>query len=191
MEFPQILRTRRLLLNRIERGDLNDFLRMRGDPQVTRALGATNPQQGAALVHKLAEHWQRHGYGWWIARDPASGGFLGCGGLRSATVEGLRETEVAYGFLPEYWGRGYATELVRVAVAQGFVRLGVREIVSFVVPDNKASHRVMEKAGFSRERQFIHAARPHLLYRLKVDAWRLAPTRSASQPRTDAAVQMA
>ena len=190
MEFPQNLRTRRLLLTRIVRSDLDDFLRMRSDPQVTKALGAADSQQAAVLIHKLGEHWERHGFGWWIARDPGSGSFLGCGGLRTASVDGAREIEVAYGFLPEYWRRGYATELVRVAVAQGFVRLGVREIVSFVLPGNHASCRVMEKAGFSRERELIHATRPHALYRLKVDAWRIAPLQQpATRARDEAQLQ--
>jgi RimJ/RimL family protein N-acetyltransferase len=190
MEFPQNLRTRRLLLTRIARSDLDDFLRMRSDPQVTKALGEADPQQAAVLIHKLGEHWERHGFGWWIARDPGSGRFLGCGGLRSAIVDGATETEVAYGFLPEYWRRGYATELVRVAVAQGFVRLGVRDIVSFVLPGNQASCRVMDKAGFSCEREFIHAGRPHALYRLKVDAWRIAPLmQPVTRARNEAILQ--
>ena len=164
MEFPQRLRTRHLLLSRIERNDLDDFMRMRSAPQVTQVLGAADSQQAAALIHQLAEHWQRHGYGWWTVRDPDSGAFLGCGGLRSGTVAGMRVTEAAYGFLPEYWGRGYATELVRVAVAQGFVRLGVHDIVSFVLPENTASRRVMEKAGFTCEIELIHAGRDSQRY---------------------------
>lgn len=190
MEFPQSFRTRRLLLTRIERSDLEDFLRMRNDPRVMQVLGGTGPEQAGTLVYKLVEHWQRHGYGWWTAREPRSGRFLGCGGLRSAMVDGVRETELAYGLMPEHWGRGYATELARVAVAQGFVRLGVRDIVSFALPANHASRRVLEKAGFSCEREFIHAARLHVLYRLKVGAWRVAPLkRPASQPQSEAALQ--
>lgn len=190
MEFPHRFRTRRLLLTRIAMSDLDDFLRMRNDPQVKQVLGATPPEHAAALVDKLAEHWNRHGYGWWTARDPQSGRFLGCGGLRSVLVDGVPETEVAYGFLPQYWGRGYATELARVAVAQGFVRLGLREIVSFALPANQASLRVMEKTGFCYEREFAHAGRPHVLYRLKVEAWCVAPLkRSAPQPRTHALLQ--
>ena len=190
MDFPQRLRTQHLLLSRIGRNDLDDFTRMRNDPRVTRVLGVTDSQQAAALIHQLTEHWQRHGYGWWTARDPHSGAFLGCGGLRSGTVEGMRVTEVAYGFLPEHWRRGYATELVRVAVAQGFVRLGACDIVSFVLPQNSASRRVMEKAGFISGPELIHTGRPHVLYRLEVDAWRVAPlVRAAYEPRPAGVLQ--
>lgn len=171
MDFPQKLMTRRLLLTRIESADQTDFYRMRRAPEVTQAIGALERDEAVALCRILAEHWTEHGYGWWTAREPASGAFMGCGGLRAVMVEDRPETELAYGFLPQFWGHGYASELARVAVAQAFVRLGIREVVSYVLPGNHASRRVVEKAGFVCERPFMHARRQHLLYRLKAGAW--------------------
>jgi RimJ/RimL family protein N-acetyltransferase len=171
MDFPQKLMTRRLLLTRIENTDQADFSSMRSAPEVTHVLGSLGRDEAQALCRTLAEHWTQHGYGWWTARDSGSGAFMGCGGLRAVTVDGVPETELAYGFLPQFWGHGYASELARVAVAQAFVRLGIREIVSYVLPGNHASRRVVEKAGFVRERPFMHARRQHLLYRLKAGAW--------------------
>jgi RimJ/RimL family protein N-acetyltransferase len=179
MEFPLNLRTGRLLLTRLERADWSDYLRMRSAPEVARILGPMDCDKAAMLCQRLAEQWEEQGYGWWAMRDPKSGKFLGCGGLRSAVLEGTQATEVAYGLLPEFWGRGYASELVRTAVAQGFVRLGVQEIVSYVLPDNIASRRVVEKSGFVCERSLEHAKRPHLLYKLKARHWCAAPASRA------------
>jgi hypothetical protein len=39
------------------------------------------------------------------------------------------------------------------------------EIVAFTLPDNVASRRVMEKAGFVDECEVAHAGMPHVLYR--------------------------
>ncbi|MGQ0522939.1 MAG: GNAT family N-acetyltransferase [Betaproteobacteria bacterium] len=175
MDFPTKLRTGRLLLTRIERRDGADFFRMRSAPEVTQILGAVDAEQARALCHTLAGHWDDQGYGWWMARAPDSGELLGYGGLRPVMVEGELETELGYGFLPEFWGRGYASELARVAVAQGFVRLAARDLVSYVLPEHHASRRVVEKAGFVCERPLVHARRPHLLYRLKASAWVAAP----------------
>ena len=50
-----------------------------------------------------------------------------------------------------------------LAVAQR--DLGLRELVSFTLPDNTGSRRVMEKLGFSHDRDIIHAGLPHVLYR--------------------------
>lgn len=183
MEFPLNLRTGRLLFTRLERADWSDYLRMRSAPEVARILGAINRDKAATLCQQLSEQWEEHGFGWWAVREPQSGSFMGCGGLRSTLLEGAQATEVAYGLLPEFWGRGYASELVRTAVAQGFVRLGVPEIVSYVLPDNVASRRVVEKSGFLCERSFEHAKRPHMLYRLKARSWCAAPASRARAER--------
>jgi [ribosomal protein S5]-alanine N-acetyltransferase len=175
MKIPERFRTRRLLLARIERSDLGDLMRMHDDPRVVEMLGGVRPANATALIEELAGHWDRPGYGWWIARDPDSGRFLGRGGLRPVVVNGASETELAYGFLPEYWGHGFATELARVAVAQGFVRIGLRDVIGLTLPGNPASRRVMEKSGFAHERDVIHAGMPHILYRLKAETWRTAP----------------
>jgi RimJ/RimL family protein N-acetyltransferase len=190
MDFPQKLMTRRLLLTRIENADQGDFFRMRSAPEVMHALGALERDAADALCRTLAEHWTQHGYGWWTARDARSGAFMGCGGLRAVMLEGVPETELAYGFLPQFWGHGYASELARVAVAQGFVRLGVGEIVSYVLPGNHGSRRVVEKAGFACERPFMHARRQHLLYRLRACAWSTA-SQPRARPRAEAMLQTA
>ena len=82
------------------------------------------------------------------------------------------EVELAYALRSEYWGRGLATELARAAVAVGFERLGLREIVAFTLPTNRASWRVMEKTGFEYERDFVHRGLPHVIYRRPASRWR-------------------
>ena len=188
MTISAKFRTRRLLLTRIERTDFADLMRLHRDPRVTEMLGGSRADgEWAALADECASHWVRHGFGWWVARDPRSGKFIGRGGLRRLELAGRIETEVGYGILPEYWGRGYATELVQVAVAQGFVRLGLTDIISFAQPSNEASRRVMEKTGFAYERDIDHAGRPHVLYRGTAASWRLMPLAVNPGRRTAAA----
>ena len=81
----------------------------------------------------------------------------------------------------DYWGKGYATEGARAALDFGFERLGLAEIVSFAVPANMRSRRVMERIGMSRSPSddFDHpglgeeyaSLRRHVLYRMKRAAW--------------------
>ena len=107
-----------------------------------------------------------------MARDAATSRFVGRGGLRHTVVEGKPDVEVAYGLMPEFWGRGLATELARESVRVGFVDLQLADLVSFTLPTNRASQRVMEKAGFRYERDVIHADLPHVFYRLTEQQWR-------------------
>jgi ribosomal-protein-alanine N-acetyltransferase len=76
--------------------------------------------------------------------------------------------ELHYALIPEFWGQGLVTEMAAAIVGIGFEQLGLKEIVSFTLPSNRASQRVMEKVGFQYERDIIHADLPHVLFRRDV-----------------------
>ena len=58
-------------------------------------------------------------------------------------------TEIGYGILEEYQGRGYATEAVRAAVGWAVRRSEVTAVEAETDADNAASQRVLEKCGFA------------------------------------------
>ena len=169
------LRTARLLLSRIEAGDLADLCSMHRDPEVMATLGGLRSDEVSAdILAQLMSHWAEHGFGYWMAREPDSGAFVGRGGLRRVVVGGTDEVEVGYAIMPPYWSRGLASEMARECARVGFEHLGLSELVAFTLPTNAASRRVMERIGFAYERDFIWAGMPHVLYRLTVAAWREA-----------------
>jgi hypothetical protein len=55
--------------------------------------------------------------------------------------------EIGWRLAAEHWNRGYATAGARAALAFAFDALQVEEVVSFTVPANLRSRRVMEKIG--------------------------------------------
>jgi len=165
-------RTARLHLTRLRTTDLDDLARLHADSQVMATLGGL--RSIAETAHFLAEqlaHWEEHGFGLWVARDPVTGRFAGRGGLRHVIVGDRPEVEVAYALMPECWGRGLATELARESVRIGFTALRRPDLVCFTQPTNHASRRVMEKAGFRHEREVTHAGLPHVVYRQTVAGW--------------------
>ncbi|XVF57303.1 hypothetical protein PTKIN_Ptkin06aG0194500 [Pterospermum kingtungense] len=57
-----------------------------------------------------------------------------------------------YGVAVKYWGHGIATKAVTMVVSQFFVDFPeVVRLEAFVDVENKASQRVVEKAGFQKE----------------------------------------
>lgn len=56
--------------------------------------------------------------------------------------------EIGYGILPEWEGRGYATEAVRAACSWTLSQPGVVSVEAKTEPENAASQRVLKKAGF-------------------------------------------
>jgi ribosomal-protein-alanine N-acetyltransferase len=169
-------RTPRLLLRRPTLADLPHYVRFNADPRVMPTLAGVRDEAFSRqrLDWNLA-HWDRSGFGWWTIFDAESGVFAGRGGLRVMTVEGREQPEIGYGFLAEFWGRGLATELARECVRLAFEVLGLPEVVSFTLPDNRASRRVMEKAGLRYDHDGVHADLPHVFYRLGADEWLGSP----------------
>ena len=171
-------RSERLLLERLRREDLPDWCQMQQDARVMASLGGLrSDEESAAMLEQALGHWECHGFGWWTLRDPESRDFVGRGGLRRVRVEGREELEIGYALLPAYWGMGLATELATTSAGVAFEMLGSRDLVSFTLPTNLASRRVMEKAGLHYERDIVYANLPHVLYRLTAAAWRAAPLR--------------
>jgi len=72
---------------------------------------------------------------------------IGCIGLQPAESGG--GLEFGYWLGKRYWGEGYATEALGRLVRFAFLDLGLPEIWGAAVPTNDASHRVMEKNGFT------------------------------------------
>ena len=68
----------------------------------------------------------------------------------------LKEVDVGYRFLPEYWGRGLATEACAASLEFGFNTLGLDQIIGLVLPGNAASSRVLEKVGMQADGDFLY-----------------------------------
>jgi RimJ/RimL family protein N-acetyltransferase len=111
----------------------------------------------------------------------ASGAFVGFIGLSvpKRALPFMPCVELGYRLARPFWGRGLATEGARAALALGFERLGLEEIVSFTALLNLPSQAVMRRAGLiDTQQDFDHPALPegsplrrHCLYKLTRERW--------------------
>lgn len=83
--------------------------------------------------------------------------------------------EIAWRLSSKHWGEGYATEAAKAILNYAFTELNLPEIISFTVPANTKSRRVMEKIGLNHFEadDFDHPKleensplKRHVLYRL-------------------------
>jgi RimJ/RimL family protein N-acetyltransferase len=161
--------TARLLCERLGPEHHDEVARLVLDPRVARWI---EPDGVPAPEHEVAgwlaardSHWERHGFGQWLLRDRITGEMVGRGGLAHTRIGGRDEVELAWSIVPERWGQGLATEMALAALELAFGPLELDDVVAFTLPDNVASRRVMDKAGFVFERDVVHAGLPHVLYR--------------------------
>jgi ribosomal-protein-alanine N-acetyltransferase len=143
-----------------------DLRRMDENEGFMALLGGVRDTAGTvAYLEMNVKHWADHGFGMWMLRDPRTAEVIGRAILRHVDVESVDEVEVGYGFMPEYWGRGLATEIARACVGIGFEHLALPSMVAITTPANLGSQRVMQKAGLAYERDIVHANEPHVLFR--------------------------
>lgn len=104
--------------------------------------------------HVAGHEWQRRsrGYAPWTIRSKADGEVIGYGGIFEDPFDPGWGVEIGYWFALSAWGRGYATELTNASLSVARDHLGLPEVWAFAKPDNHGSARVLEKAGFERQR---------------------------------------
>jgi RimJ/RimL family protein N-acetyltransferase len=95
-------------------------------------------------------HWSLRGYGQWALVERATGEVVGRAGLWEP--EGWPGLEVGWLLARRHWGRGFATEGGRAAIAHAFGELGAEHVISVIRPDNTPSIRVAERLGETYER---------------------------------------
>lgn len=131
-----------------------------------------------AAIDRIEAHFEQRGFGLWAAELCDSGEFIGYIGLAVPRFEAAFTpcVEIGWRLAREHWGKGLATEGARAAAKYAFEDIGLKELVSFTVPENMRSRRVMEKLGmtYDPEDDFdypllveSHPMRRHVLYRLK------------------------
>jgi ribosomal-protein-alanine N-acetyltransferase len=148
-----VIRTERLLLRRWRDDDRPAFAAMNRDPAVMEHFqGLTAPEDSDGFVDRIEAHWDEDGWGLWAVEVPGVAPFVGFTGLWPAThVLSRPSVEVGWRLARAHWGHGYATEAAREALRFGFEDVGLDEIVSFTVPQNGRSRRVMERIGLVRD----------------------------------------
>jgi len=172
------LQTRRLLLRRWRESDRIPFQAINADPRVMEFLPALlTPTQSGALFDRIQAHFGRHGFGPFAVELLENSTFIGYIGAFVPEFDAHFTPAVEIGWRLAFnsWGRGLATEGARAVVDYAFSYLGLESLVSFTVPANLRSRRVMEKLGMTHDPRddFDHPRLPeghplrrHVLYRL-------------------------
>jgi RimJ/RimL family protein N-acetyltransferase len=153
---PPHLTSARLSLRPRAPADLEDCLAMDCDPAVARFIWGSPPDRDArrAVLEEQFRAGQPAPGGIWIVEETAAPGFLGWCALMPLEVSGL--IEIGYRYLPKAWGRGIATEAATRLLDHGFRELALDPIVAVSHPENRASHRVLEKIGLAPSGTAFH-----------------------------------
>jgi [ribosomal protein S5]-alanine N-acetyltransferase len=99
------------------------------------------------IVQNQAEQRRRHPGMVSFAID-IDGDAIGCVGLSDIEIH---KAEVGYWLGEPFWGRGIATQALKLTTRYAFSELGLRRVFAQVFTFNEASVRVLEKAAYKYE----------------------------------------
>jgi RimJ/RimL family protein N-acetyltransferase len=147
LKIPELW-TNRLHLRAFRAADVEPYVAMMADPEVTRYIGdgrALGREEAWRQLATFTGHWVLRGFGLWAVEERASGEFLGRIGCLQP--EGWPAFEIAYTLRRESWGRGLAREGAAAALAFARDTLHRADIVSLIRPKNSGSIRVATVLG--------------------------------------------
>lgn len=157
-----LLETARLRLRPWRNGDPAAFAALNADARVMRYFpGLMSAADSDGLAAAIQDRFRAWGFGFWAVETDALP-FAGFIGLSRPAYEAsfLPAVEVGWRLDPRCWGQGLATEGARAAMAFGFDRQGLGQIIAVAPRANTPSIRVMERLGMTADdgEDFDHPA---------------------------------
>ncbi len=150
-----IIETPRLRLRPLTDADMEPYLAMAADPEVTRYVSPKPIPRASAEA--AANHYRRQleaiGYGYWAIEVNGGASFAGIVLLQDVRFTAAFTPAIEVGWLlpREHWGNGYATEGGRAALRYAFTVMKVDEVVALTAASNIPSQRVMQRLGMTHD----------------------------------------
>ena len=158
----QTLRGRGINLRRLRRSDAGSIQKYANDPAVARFLpllphpyGMSDAREWINLTHRTFRDNTAYHFG---IENGESGEIIGMMSLRNINRNDLN-AEVGYFVARKFWGRGIATEALRLILRFSFEQVGLYRVYAVVHDENIGSVRILEKLGFTREGVWRKASR--------------------------------
>jgi len=147
-----LLETDRLILRPFQMGDEEGVLEFCSNPLAQQHTGdvvRNTLEEAVGLIKNVwLKDYEKYGYGRFAVIHKADNKIIGFNGLKY--LKDFGHTDLGYRFLPQYWGKGIATESSKALVEYAFSELNLEEIYGFVYPENPASAKVMQNLNFTK-----------------------------------------
>jgi RimJ/RimL family protein N-acetyltransferase len=159
------LETGRLLLRPISTDDLDQFVALHDDPEVTRHITRFDRPAAEERLRANDREWEERGHGLLAVIDKENGEFLGRTGLKHWPQFGeVGETEIGWALRHEAWGQGYATEAATACLEWAFSDFDFDYVTAMIGAGNDRSVRVAARLGFTPIREDIVMDVPVTVY---------------------------
>ena len=159
MKLPII--TKRLILRKITAEDVDAMFSLDSNPEVMKYVGVqpfTQKEESAKMIENIINQYEKNGTGRLAVIEKETNKFIGWSGIKLLTeeVNGHKNVyELGYRFLPDFWGKGYATESAKASLDLGFNQLNADTIYAYADVENQSSNYILTKLGFENKGTFL------------------------------------
>jgi len=151
-----VLETDRLYLRQLSQGDFMDLAEILKDPEVMYAYEHDFTDEDVQIwLDRQLNRYQKDGFGLWALVEKGSDRMVGEAGLTIQDCEGQEVLEIGYQLKKRFWHRGYAREAAAGCRDYAFGPLDAPWVCAIIKADNRASIRVAEAIGMTKEKEFI------------------------------------
>jgi RimJ/RimL family protein N-acetyltransferase len=149
-----IFETERLLIRKLILADLEPFHQLESNPNVLKyATGEVkNLEENKKELLDLISRYDKHYNDFWIYAIERKSDKIFVGTL--ALVKDNIDDEIGYRFLEKYWGNGYGFQVCKATIVY-CKQIGVKKLIGYVVDENIASAKILEKLNFKIVKHFI------------------------------------
>ena len=150
------IETKNLILREMRISDEEGIYRLDSNKQVHKYLGK-NPistrEEAKNIISFIRSQYEERGIGRFATVEKSSGEFIGWSGLKLNKDEKeelnghVNFIDIGYRLIPEFWGKGYATESSLACLEYGFNHLNYKTIYGAADVENIASNKVLQKIG--------------------------------------------
>jgi [ribosomal protein S5]-alanine N-acetyltransferase len=152
----QNLESDRLLLRQISNEDVNEIFALRSNKETMKYIPrplCIDLEDALRHIKMIQDKIESNEGINWAVTIKGSSNLIGIAGHYRMKWEHFR-SEIGYMFLPEYHGKGIATETISLLVKYGFEKMNLHSLEGIIDPENIASAKVLEKNGFVKEAHF-------------------------------------
>lgn len=150
-----IFETERLLIRKLNFKDLIDFHQLESSYNVLKyATGTVKALEENRLgLKELIYKYKMPNNKFWIyaIERKKDTSFLGTVAL---VKDGL-DDEIGYRFIEKYWKKGYGSEVCKGLISY-CKKIGKKKLIAYVIDENTASIKIIEKIGFNKVKTFVN-----------------------------------
>lgn len=151
-----IIETERCYLRPFTEDDFENLYKLHSNSEVTKYMGGVQTKEETLSSLQMYIRWQKeYGFSRWAVFEKETGRFMGrCGPGPFDCYAGKRfglknDVEIGYAYLQEFWGKGFASEVLTAVLAWVFRTYpNLRRIIAATNPPHIASQTILKKVGF-------------------------------------------